>query len=339
MVDKDADGRITEEEIKEAVIVGLRGGCLSIECATKRLLLRAVYFGRGCLSTEYAAKRLLLRVIYSIGGIQHRVYGHEVLAVLGRYVLIALVGMFRVCLAAVLRVFWAAMFQLSFVSVGRMSGVLKRHDRQLTRCQVKGRDCWLYCVVRFCCDFSKYCVICASVSVAYRGVMAHHAKKMGGEVDLFANIRDKMGNMAKVEGQLQASNLVGPIVDTYRPVAAKRPAPSKMKGVGKDRKRLRALAKTGGVGSSGSGNPDLGGFEKSKIQMRKGVEIKLSDTEVGVVEAADPGLVMKALNEYLAWGVVLGMRVTTMLQEELGVRDKKKLAEEIASLKSLRESD
>jgi len=73
--------------------------------------------------------------------------------------------------------------------------------------------------------------------------------------------------------------------------------------------------------------------------MRKGVEIKLSDPEVGVVEVADHGLVMRALNEYLARGVVLSRRVTTMLQEEMGVGDKKKLAEEIASLKKLRESD
>ncbi|QCE10942.1 hypothetical protein DEO72_LG10g2175 [Vigna unguiculata] len=79
-----------------------------------------------------------------------------------------------------------------------------------------------------------------------------------------------------------------------------------MKGVGKDRKRLDALAKTGGVGSSDSSNPNLGGFEKSKIHMRKGVEIKLNDAEVGVVEATNPGLVMRALNEYLARGVVLG---------------------------------
>ena len=169
--------------------------------------------------------------------------------------------------------------------------------------------------------------------------MAHHARKTGGEIDLFAKIRDKMGNAAKAEGQSQAPNLVGPVVDVYHPPTAKRPAPSKMKGVGKDRKRLRALAKTGGVGSSGSSNPDLGGFEKSKIQMRKGVEIKLSDPEVGVVEAADPRLVMRALNEYMARGLVLSRRVTTMLQEELSVGDKKKLVEEVASLKMLRESD
>lgn len=93
------------------------------------------------------------------------------------------------------------------------------------------------------------------------------------------------------------------------------------------------------MGSSGSSNPDLSGFEKSRIQMRKGVEIKLSDAEVGVVEAADSGLVMRALNEYLVRGVVLGRRVTTMLQEELSAGDKKKLVEEIASLKALRESD
>jgi len=54
-------------------------------------------------------------------------------------------------------------------------------------------------------------------------------------------------------------------VDTYRPATANRLTPSKMKGVGKDRKRLRALAKTGGMGSSGSSNPELGGFKKSKI--------------------------------------------------------------------------
>ncbi|QCD82997.1 hypothetical protein DEO72_LG2g3339 [Vigna unguiculata] len=130
--------------------------------------------------------------------------------------------------------------------------------------------------------------------------MTHHARKTGGEVDLFAKIRDKMGNAAKAEDQSQAPNLVGPIVDVYLPPTANRPAPSKMKGVGKDRKRLRALAKTRGVGSSGSSNPDLGGFEKSKIQMRKGVEIKLSDPKVGVEEATDLGLVMKALNEYMA---------------------------------------
>jgi len=169
--------------------------------------------------------------------------------------------------------------------------------------------------------------------------MVNHVKKVGGEVDLSAKIRDKMANVAKAEGQSQASNLVGPIVDTYRPAVAKRPAPSKMKGFGKDRKMLHALANTEGVGSSGSSNPNLGGFEKSKIQMRKGVEIKLSDAKVGVVEAADSGLVMRALNEYLARGVVLGRRVTTMLQEELGAGDKKKLAEEIALLKGLRESD
>jgi len=31
--------------------------------------------------------------------------------------------------------------------------------------------------------------------------MAHHAKKVNGEVDLFAKIRDKMENAAKGEGQ------------------------------------------------------------------------------------------------------------------------------------------
>jgi len=95
--------------------------------------------------------------------------------------------------------------------------------------------------------------------------MAHHARKVGGEVDLFAKIRDKLENAAMAEGQSQALNLAGPVIDTYAPAAAKRPAPSKLKGVGKDRKRLRALAKTGGVGSSGSSNPDLGGFEKTKV--------------------------------------------------------------------------
>ena len=73
--------------------------------------------------------------------------------------------------------------------------------------------------------------------------------------------------------------------------------------------------------------------------MRKGVEVKLSDEEVGVVEAADPGLVMRALSEYLARGLVLGRRVNTMLQEELAAGDKKKLAEEVAGLKAQGERD
>ncbi|QCD97243.1 hypothetical protein DEO72_LG6g1953 [Vigna unguiculata] len=164
--------------------------------------------------------------------------------------------------------------------------------------------------------------------------MAHHAKKVGGEVNLFAKIRDQMANAAEGEGQSQAPNLIGPVVDTYRPRVAKRPAPSKMKGVGKDRKRLRALAKTGGVGSSGSSNPDLGSFEKVKIQMRKGVELKLSDEEVAVVEATDPGLTMRAMSEYLARGMVLSRRVATLLQEELAAGDKKKLVEEVAALQA-----
>ncbi|QCE13607.1 hypothetical protein DEO72_LG11g602 [Vigna unguiculata] len=131
--------------------------------------------------------------------------------------------------------------------------------------------------------------------------MAHHVKKVGGEVDLFAKIRDK---------------LVGPAVDT-----------------------LRALAKIGGVSSNGSSNPDLGGFEKDKVKMRKGVEIKVSDEEVVVVEAADRGLVMRALSKYLARGLVLGRRVTTMLSEELSEGDKKKLAKEVVGLKVQRERD
>ena len=43
--------------------------------------------------------------------------------------------------------------------------------------------------------------------------MAHHAKKVGGEVDLFAKIRDKIVNAAKGEGQFQAPNLAGPVVE------------------------------------------------------------------------------------------------------------------------------
>jgi len=47
--------------------------------------------------------------------------------------------------------------------------------------------------------------------------------------------------------------------------------------------------------------------------MRKGLELKLSDEEVTVVEAADPGLTMWAMSEYLARGMVLSWRVATML--------------------------
>ncbi|QCE03728.1 hypothetical protein DEO72_LG8g1753 [Vigna unguiculata] len=150
------------------------------------------------------------------------------------------------------------------------------------------------------------------------GVMAHHAKKVGGEVDLFAKLRDKIANAAKGEGQSQAPNLAGPVVDTYRPPVAQRSAPSKMKGVGKDRKRLRAHAKTGGVGSSGLSNPDLGGCERAKIQMRKGLELKLSDEEVAVVEAVDLGLTMRAMSEYLARGMVLSRQMCIRDRSEYG---------------------
>jgi len=96
---------------------------------------------------------------------------------------------------------------------------------------------------------------------------------------------------------------------------------------------LRALAKTGGVAPGGTNNPDLGDFEKAKVQMRKGVEIKLTDPEVALVEAADPGLMMRTCNEYTSRGLVLGRRLSAMMQEEIAAGDKKKLADELATLK------
>ena len=170
--------------------------------------------------------------------------------------------------------------------------------------------------------------------------MAHYAKKVGASEDLFAKIRDQLAASSKGEGSSKVPLLAGPMVETVRP-AAKRPAVSKLKGVGKDRKRLRALAKTGGAGvaAGGSNNPDLGGFEKAKVQMRKGVEIKLTDPEVAIVEAADPGLLMRAWNEYMSRGLVLGRRLSAILQEELAAGDKKKLADELAALKVQVERD
>ncbi|QCD93702.1 hypothetical protein DEO72_LG5g1778 [Vigna unguiculata] len=164
------------------------------------------------------------------------------------------------------------------------------------------------------------------------GVMAHYAKKVGASEDLFAKIRDQLAASSKGEGSSKAPALAGPVVETVRP-AAKRPAVSKLKGVGKDRKRLRALAKTGGVAPGGTNNPDLGDFEKAKVQMRKGVEIKLTDPEVALVEAADPGLMMRTCNEYTSRGLVLGRRLSAMMQEEIAAGDKKKLADELATLK------
>ena len=114
---------------------------------------------------------------------------------------------------------------------------------------------------------------------------------------------------------------------------------SKLKGVGKDRKRLRALAKTEGVAPGGSNNPKLGDFEKAKIQMRKGVEIKLTNPKVAIVEVADLGLIMRAWNEYMSRGLVLGRRLSTMMQEEIAAGDKKKLADELATLKVQVERD
>jgi len=140
------------------------------------------------------------------------------------------------------------------------------------------------------------------------------------------------------EGSSKAPALAGPVVETVRP-AAKRPAVSKLKGVGKDRKRLRALAKTEGVAPGGSNNPKLGDFEKAKIQMRKGVEIKLTNPKVAIVEVADLGLIMRAWNEYMSRGLVLGRRLSTMMQEEIAAGDKKKLADELATLKVQVERD
>jgi len=113
--------------------------------------------------------------------------------------------------------------------------------------------------------------------------MAHYAKKVGVSEDLFAKIKDQLAASAKGESSSKAPNLAGLVVETIRPPAQKRSVVLKMKGVGKDRKRLRVLAKTRGVAPGRSNNPDLGGFEKAKVQMRKGVEIKVTDLEVGIV--------------------------------------------------------
>ena len=80
----------------------------------------------------------------------------------------------------------------------------------------------------------------------FAGWMAHYAKKVGASEDLFAKIRDQLAASSKGEGSSKAPALAGPVVETVRP-AAKRAAVSKLKGVEKDKKRLRALTKTGGV--------------------------------------------------------------------------------------------
>ncbi|QCD78533.1 hypothetical protein DEO72_LG1g2169 [Vigna unguiculata] len=139
-----------------------------------------------------------------------------------------------------------------------------------------------------------------------KGVMAHYAKKVGALEDLFAKIRDQLAASSKGEGSSKAPLLAGPMVETVRP-AAKRPAVSKLKG--------------------------------AKVQMRTGVEIKLTDPEVAIVEAADPGLLMRAWNEYMPRRLVLGRRLSAMMQEEIAARDNKKLADELAALKVQVERD
>ncbi|QCE06250.1 hypothetical protein DEO72_LG9g1261 [Vigna unguiculata] len=152
-----------------------------------------------------------------------------------------------------------------------------------------------------------------------------HGSNSGESDASYGELRDQLAASAKGEGSSKAAALAGPGVETVRP-AATRPAVSKLKGVGKDRKRLRALAKTGGVAPGGINNPDLGGFEKAKVQMRKGVEIKLTDPEVALVEAADPGLIMRAWNEYMSRGLV-------ELDQRTWDEEKKKLEAEVKKLK------
>jgi len=65
----------------------------------------------------------------------------------------------------------------------------------------------------------------------------------------------------------------------------------------------------------------------------------LSDEEVAVVEAADPGLTMRAMSESLARGMVLSRWLATLLQEELAAGDKKKLAKEVTALKVQRDRE
>ncbi|QCD89807.1 hypothetical protein DEO72_LG4g757 [Vigna unguiculata] len=131
------------------------------------------------------------------------------------------------------------------------------------------------------------------------GVMAHYAKKVGASEDLFAKIRDQLAASSKGEGSSKAPALAGPVVETVRP-AAKRAVVSKLKGVEKDRKRLRALTKTGGVA--------------------------LVDLTTRTWA-------------YTSRGLVLGRRLSAMMQEEIAVGDKKKLADELATLKVQVERD
>ncbi|QCD83028.1 hypothetical protein DEO72_LG2g3370 [Vigna unguiculata] len=144
------------------------------------------------------------------------------------------------------------------------------------------------------------------------GVMAHYAKKVGASEDLFAKIRDQLATSSKGEGSSKAPALAGPVVET---------------------EKVESSRQDGGVAPGGTNNPDLGGFEKAKVQMRKGVEIKLTDPEVALVEAANPGMIMRAWNEYTSRGLVLGRLLSAMMQEEIVAGDKKKLADELATLK------
>ena len=166
-------------------------------------------------------------------------------------------------------------------------------------------------------------------------VMAQHAKKRGAaEVDVFARLRDRKAEEAKKAGQTPVPNLTGPVVDVYAPrPPVKRPAPSKLKGVGKDRKRLKYLAKSGGVGGSTSGGGGTGLSRYESLELRKGLEMKLSDREMQIIEGSDPALAMKGMMEYLSRGIALGQLGFNLLHAERSSGEKQKALDEVAALR------
>jgi len=116
----------------------------------------------------------------------------------------------------------------------------------------------------------------------------------------------QMGEVAHKERQARVPKLIRPIVETHQlESAAKKVVSTKQKRVGKDRKRLRFLA-NGGTPRSRSNASGIEKFEGPDIQMRQGVDIKLSDHEFAIVEEVESGTALKALVEFQAHSFEMG---------------------------------
>ncbi|KAG2395437.1 uncharacterized protein HKW66_Vig0071870 [Vigna angularis] len=179
--------------------------------------------------------------------------------------------------------------------------------------------------------------------------MAQHTPQVGYEDDLFTELRMQVEKMAKEVGRTDVPNLQQPETDIYHPGFDKKILElERGRGVGKERKRLRATILDEGKDKDGvarlstefrEGAFDISELEGPLIRMHKGVSIELGGHERKVINDSDPEILFRGLLEFQTRALVLSRRVVHMARKELKGESKMKLARDLIVERNVREEE